>query len=712
MLAPFRPPNQKRLRMDLTLPVNGKEKSPTKGFFKRLSSSFRSPFFPKTVDPTQQIDDDFRSEEGDYVEDIDVDQQSDAVAHPPSDGPHFSHEEERVAFSTKGKSLLNTPRPIRNLIGDSATWRQDDWSTTAGKSLPRTPVNKPKLYPDLSAITETVEPASDGVPLLPAPGIPEKRKRANKVKHQLPVRKSERLIARAGQNTENAKEATKKDNYLEIVNDSENEEDESDDDFESTKSHLELDTEENEKVIEERVEAELNKKEVDAQPATGHQQTVLPFSSTPLNNTQNLYTASLPPLNEEPTTLPDKSANTQPLPLTSNPQTIILTQSILPTNPPSQSSTTNLFRQAITATLPTPFQSVPAYSKPPAQVLPTKPILKPTTMSLPTPYEALYKCLRTSGLSKEDAAAGAKAALAVTKTSPSSSTAPTAAAGGNHVDCLTVSNQSYYNSQKLLQNQQQQTIALLAQVPAFNGMGSTKFEDWIQHFERVVDTAEFEEGRKIKLLGSKLFGSAGDCIATFQLNYPREAKSFLKIKQNLHERFHGGDNRKMYFTEFKNCIRNSGESIRDYACRLQKLYLFAYPTEEGKPIDPAVLQLRETMLMDGFLGGLKSNLRQRMSFKDYKNLSDLVKATEKCAAVLSEAKLEKRSVEFVNAISADANAHELRETKNEISELRSVIEQLAQKLTNTTLVGNNKAAVNVVATTQATQITESKREIE
>jgi hypothetical protein len=96
--------------------------------------------------------------------------------------------------------------------------------------------------------------------------------------------------------------------------------------------------------------------------------------------------------------------------------------------------------------------------KPPAQVLSTKPILKPTTMSLPTPYEALYKCLRTSGLSKEDAAAGAKAALAVTKTSPSSSKAPTAAAGGNHVDCSTVSNQSYYNSQKLLQNQQQQTL--------------------------------------------------------------------------------------------------------------------------------------------------------------------------------------------------------------------------------------------------------------
>ncbi len=175
------------------------------------------------------------------MEDIDVDQSSDSVAvtQPPSDGPHFSHEEERVAFLAKGKSLLNTPRPICNLIGDSATWRQDDWSTTVGKSLPRTPVHKPKLYPDLSAITETVEPASDGVPLLPEPGIPEKQKGANNVKHQLPVQKSERLKVRACQNTENVKETTKQDNYLDIFNDSENEEDEGDHDFESTKSHLE-----------------------------------------------------------------------------------------------------------------------------------------------------------------------------------------------------------------------------------------------------------------------------------------------------------------------------------------------------------------------------------------------------------------------------------------------------------------------------------------
>ena len=332
MLAPFRPPNKKRLRMDLTLQVDGKKKSPTKGFFKRISSSFRSPFSQKKVYPPQLTEDDSYSDEGDYGDDVDVIQPSDAaaVSQPPSDGPQFSHEEERLAFLAKGKSLLNTPRPFRNLIGDSAAWREDDWSTTVGKSIPRTPVDKPKLYPDLSAITETLEPASGRVPLLPAPGIPEKRKRATNVQHQLPVRKSERLIARACRNTETVNDVAKPDNYLDIVKDSENEEDEVDDDFQSTKSHLGSDTEENDKVIEERVEAELQKKAVVTQPTTGHQQTSLPFSSTPVNKNQNLYTASVPLPKVEPATLPARPANTQPLPSTSHTQTIASTQLIPP----------------------------------------------------------------------------------------------------------------------------------------------------------------------------------------------------------------------------------------------------------------------------------------------------------------------------------------------------------------------------------------------
>ena len=180
-----------------------------------------------------------------------------------------------------------------------------------------------------------MEPASGRVPLLPAPGIPEKRKRATNVQHQLPVRKSERLIARACRNTETVNDVAKPDNYLDIVKDSENEEDEGDDYFESTKSHLGSDTEENDKVIEERVEAELQKKAVVTQPTTGHQQTSLPFSSTPVNKNQNLYTASVPLPKVEPATLPARPENTQPLPSVIRKLSPLHNRYLQPTHPPN-----------------------------------------------------------------------------------------------------------------------------------------------------------------------------------------------------------------------------------------------------------------------------------------------------------------------------------------------------------------------------------------
>lgn len=154
-------------------------------------------------------------------------------------------------------------------------------------------------------------------------------------------------------------------------------------------------------------------------------------------------------------------------------------------------------------------------------------------------------------------------------------------------DCPITPTQDYYSCKMLLskqkqqQQQQKQTIALLAQVPAFNGKGATKFEEWIQHFEGVIGIYELEEGKKIKLLRSKLFGTALDCISDFQLSYPRESQSYSKIKNNLHERYHGGETRKMYYTEYKNCVRNSGETIRDYGGRLKKLYSYAYPGTHG-----------------------------------------------------------------------------------------------------------------------------------
>ncbi|KZR99691.1 Uncharacterized protein APZ42_004346 [Daphnia magna] len=79
--------------------------------------------------------------------------------------------------------------------------------------------------------------------------------------------------------------------------------------------------------------------------------------------------------------------------------------------------------------------------------------------------------------------------------------------------------------------------------------------------------------------------------------------------------------------------------------------------------------MREQLIMDKFLGGLKNNLRERMSFKEFKNLDSLIKETENCAAVLNEAKLERRNVEFINAVASNSNASSSSETKEKLSEL-------------------------------------------
>ena len=127
----------------------------------------------------------------------------------------------------------------------------------------------------------------------------------------------------------------------------------------------------------------------------------------------------------------------------------------------------------------------------------------------------------------------------------------------------------------------------------------------------------------------------------------------------------------MYLIEFNNANLNPSESIRDYAYRLQKLHSFAYPVEAGKSRDPDdVLQLRETMLMDGFRQGLNSNLRERINFKEFKTFNDLLKATERCASILNEAKLEKR---FINAVTTNTNSQALQETKSKIEEMEVAI---------------------------------------
>jgi hypothetical protein len=338
-----------------------------------------------------------------------------------------------------------------------------------GKTLPRTPVDQPRFYPDLSAVKEVVEPTSDEALRQTDSDIHLKPKRSVHIKGQPPSRASERLKEQANQKIKAVESDPVEDTYLHIGGDQESEE------FESSKSELESEAEENNKNIEDRVENDLKKKQEANPTDTQQNSSIFKYSSTPISRNQNLYTNPLQPAKGESTAFPKQKVDDQPWPSQVNKP-----------NPVSQANT----QPAPLHTLTTQKPSIP----------------HPPAMSLPKSYEVLYKCLWETGVSREDAAAGAKAVLASSKVMPGTSVPQATNVGGNQVGSSTKSSPSYYNSQKLLQNQQQQTVSLLAQVPAFNGMGSTKFEDLKQHFERVVDTSEFEEGRKIKLLiGLKVF---------------------------------------------------------------------------------------------------------------------------------------------------------------------------------------------------------------
>jgi hypothetical protein len=116
------------------------------------------------------------------------------------------------------------------------------------------------------------------------------------------------------------------------------------------------------------------------------------------------------------------------------------------------------------------------------------------------------------------------------------------------------------------------------------------------------------------------------------------------------------------------------------------------------------------MLMNGFLGGLKANLRERVSFKEFKTLDDLIKVTERCVAILNDVKLGKRQVEFMNAVSINASAQKLKETEIEISEIQIEIDRMKRKMKKTKAGKKHKELINAVATTNNTHLVENKRE--
>jgi hypothetical protein len=217
-----------------------------------------------------------------------------------------------------------------------------------GKTLPRTPVDQPRIYPDLSAVKEVVEPTSDEALRQTDSDIQLKQKRSVRIKGQPPSRASERLKEQANQKIKTVESDPVEDTYLHIGGDPQS----GDDEFESSKSEPESEAEENNKNIEDRVEKDLKKKQ-EANPTDNKQNSsTFKYSSTPISRNQNLYTNPLQPAKGESTFFPKQQVDDQPGPSQVNKQ-----------NPVSQANT----QPAPPLTLTTQKPSIP---HPPAMSLP------------------------------------------------------------------------------------------------------------------------------------------------------------------------------------------------------------------------------------------------------------------------------------------------------------------------------------------------------
>ena len=205
-------------------------------------------------------------------------------------------------------------------------------------------------------------------------------------------------------------------------------------------------------------------------------------------------------------------------------------------------------------------------------------------------------------------------------------------------------------------HQDNQTMNLLQNITPFSGTSSSKglpnsrFETWIRTFESIIDIANFDDAKKIKLLSSKLINLAAEALDDFLRSKPNQDITYNAAKQHLMYRFHGTETRELYEKEYRSCIKQPGESILDYAHRLKKIFAHVYPLTDIQRNIPDIITMHEPMLKDKFISGLPLKLREKVRFKTFATFDDLIRTTTKYDVAIQELEDEKRQIEIVSHI--------------------------------------------------------------
>nr|CAH0113063.1 unnamed protein product [Daphnia galeata] len=219
------------------------------------------------------------------------------------------------------------------------------------------------------------------------------------------------------------------------------------------------------------------------------------------------------------------------------------------------------------------------------------------------------------------------------------------------------------------------TVPTTAQVkPPVGVSHDQRFDNWIAHLESTLDLGDFEEGHKLQLLRSKLYGKAAEEFDTFKLDSPIQSAPYKEVKARLIKLFHSMETLSQISVEFHNMCREPEENMRRYTNRMRKAFYLAYPLA-GKN-NPSTTASREQMLMDRFMEGLQPEqpeLQSRLKHKEFGSFKKLIDKAEFLAMAMEKA--QTRSL--IQAVYA---AREEGSTNPGLAQIVEALERLYEKI--------------------------------
>ena len=108
----------------------------------------------------------------------------------------------------------------------------------------------------------------------------------------------------------------------------------------------------------------------------------------------------------------------------------------------------------------------------------------------------------------------------------------------------------------------------------FSGEGKARWDDWIDHFDRIADVNEWDADKQKKWLPARLTGRA----ASVYKRLSEETKADLKkTKEALEERFEPASRKELYRAELASRKKKRSEDWATYGEELTRLAEKAYP---------------------------------------------------------------------------------------------------------------------------------------